>query len=178
VTGVPVYHVRFTCAPDYMARRLPFRPAHLAQLVGLRDDGRVIAGGPEPDGGAAHIFYRLDGLTALDALLADNVFYGAKLFVAHDVRAFTEVLLPLAHLPTDAGLQVTLVEGTVSDWSRASAALAALQRQERVGFGGRFADGTALAAVRTPEAAEAIEWLTREGALRVASTTRAWSQTL
>ena len=175
---MPAYHVRFTCAPDYMARRLPFRPAHLAQLVGLRDEGRVIAGGPEPDGGAAHIFYQVPGLAALDALLAANVFYGAKLFVAHDVRAFTDVLLPLAPLPADAGLQVTLVEGNVSDWSRASAALAALQRQERVGFGGRFADGTALAAVRTPKAAQAVEWLTHEGALTAASTTRAWSQTL
>jgi uncharacterized protein YciI len=175
---VPVYHVRFTCAQDYMARRLPFRPAHLAQLVGLRDDGRVIAGGPEPDGGAAHIFYRLDGPAALDALLADNVFYCAKLFVAHDVRAFTDALLPLAPLPADAGLQVMLVEGSVSDWPRASAALAALQHQERVGFGGRFADGTALAAVRTPKAAEAVEWLTREGTFAAAPTTRAWSQTL
>jgi len=87
---MPIYHVRFTCAADYMARRLPFRPAHLAQLVGLRNDGRVIAGGPEPDGGAAHIFYRVASPTVLDALLADNVFYGAKLFVAHDVRAFSD----------------------------------------------------------------------------------------
>jgi uncharacterized protein YciI len=161
-----------------MARRLPFRPAHLAQLVGLRDDGRVIAGGPEPDGGAAHIFYRVAGAAALDALLADNVFYGAKLFVAHEIRAFADVLLPLAPLPADAGLQVTLVEGGVIDWGRAAAALATLQRQDRVGFGGRFADGTALAAVRSSTAAEAIEWLARAGIFTGALTARAWSQTL
>jgi uncharacterized protein YciI len=161
-----------------MARRLPFRPAHLAQLVGLRDDGRVIAGGPEPDGGAAHIFYRVAEPAALDVLLADNVFYVAKLFVAHDVRAFTDVLLPLAPLPADAGLQVTLVEGGVGDWARASATLATLQRQERVGFGGRFADGTALAAVRSPKGSEAIEWLARAGTFTGALTARAWSQTL
>ena len=175
---MPVYHVRFTCAPDYMARRLPFRPAHLAQLVGLRDDGRVIAGGPEPDGGAAHIFYRVAGLDALDALLADNVFYGAKLFVAHAIRPFTDVVLPLAPLPADAGLKVTLVEGRVDDWSRASAALSTLQRQDRVGFGGRFADGTALAAVRSPDASEAIDWLVRAGVTTGTPTARAWSQTL
>jgi uncharacterized protein YciI len=175
---VPVYHVRFTCAPDYMARRLPFRPAHLAQLVGLRDDGRVIAGGPEPDGGAAHIFYRVPGLAALDALLADNVFYGARLFVAHEVRAFIDVVLPLAALPPDAGLQVTLVEGSVSDWARASATLATLQRKDRVGFGGLFTDGTALAVVRSPDASEAIDWLARAGIFTRAPTTRAWSQTL
>jgi uncharacterized protein YciI len=175
---LPVYHVRFTCAADYMARRLPFRPAHLAQLVGLRNDGRVIAGGPEPDGGAAHIFYRVASPAALDALLADNVFYGAKLFVAHDVRAFSEVLLPLAPLPEDAGLKVTLVEGGVGDWARAKAALETLQRQDRVGFGGRFADGRALAAVRTPTASEAIEWLAHDSTFTGALTARAWSQTL
>ena len=54
-----IYHVHFVCAPDYMARRLPFRPAHLKQLASLRDDGRVVAGGPEPDGTAANIFYRV-----------------------------------------------------------------------------------------------------------------------
>ena len=175
---MPVYHVGFTCAPDYMARRLPFRPAHLAQLVSLRDDGRVIAGGPEPDGGAAHIFYRVADASALDALLADNVFYGARLFVAHDVRVFADVLLPLAPLPADAGLRVTLVEGGVSDWARAAATLATLQRQDRVGFGGRFADGTVLAAVRSPQAAEAIEWLAHAGGFTGALAARAWSQTL
>ena len=175
---MPVYHVRFACAPDYMARRLPFRPAHLAQLVGLRDDGRVIAGGPEPDGGAAHIFYRVAGLPALDALLVDNVFYGAKLFVAHDIRTFTDPVLPLAPLPNDAGLHVTLVEGSVGDWARASEALGTLQRQDRVGFGGRYADGTALAAVRSAEASEAIDWLVRAGVFSGAPTARAWSQTL
>jgi uncharacterized protein YciI len=175
---VPIYHVRFTCAPDYMARRLPFRPAHLAQLAGLRDDGRVIAGGPEPDGSAAHIFYRVPDPDALDALLADNVFYRAKLFVAHQVRPFTDVVLPLAPLPADAGLKVTLVEGRVSDWARASAALVRLQREERIGFGGKFADGTALAAVRSPDASEAIDWLVRAEAFTGAPTARAWSQTL
>jgi hypothetical protein len=53
-----------------------------------------------------------------------------------------------------------------------------LQRQDRVGFGGRFADGTALAVVRNPEASEAIDWLTRAGVLTGAPTARAWSQTL
>ena len=178
MSRVPVYHVRFTCAPDYMARRLPFRPAHLAQLVKLRDDGHVIAGGPEPDGGAAHIFYRVPDRAALNALLADNVFYDAKLFVAHDVRAFTDVVLPLAPLPADAGLKATLVEGRLGDWARASEGLVTLQRQDRVGFGGRFADGTALAVVRNPEASEAIDWLTRAGVLTGAPTARAWSQTL
>ena len=148
---MPVYHVRFTCAPDYMARRLPFRPAHLAQLVKLRDDGHVIAGGPEPDGGAAHIFYRVPDLAALKALLADNVFYDAKLFVAHDVRAFTDVVLPLAPLPTDAGLNATLVEGRLGDWARASEVLVTLQRQDVSASAGALRTARRCV-VRNPEA--------------------------
>jgi hypothetical protein len=137
-----------------------------------------MAGGPEPDGRAAHIFYRLPDLTALDALLGDNVFYRAKLFVAHQARAFTDILLPLAPLPADAGLQVTLVEGRMGEWARTGAALLTLQRQNRIGFAGRFSDGTGLAAVRTPEAAAATDCLMQVGAFTGAPTARAWSQTL
>ena len=61
---MPVYHVRCTCAADYNARRLPYRPAHLAQLTGLRDDGRVVGGGPEPDGELR--FRRPDGRSLPD----------------------------------------------------------------------------------------------------------------
>src|SRR5215831_19805205 len=74
ISAMAIYHVHFVCAPDYMARRLPFRPAHLKQLAGLRDDGRVVAGGPEPDGTAANIFYRVGRRAELDGILEDNEF--------------------------------------------------------------------------------------------------------
>src|SRR5262249_45281593 len=67
--AMPIYHVCFTCAPDYNARRLPFRPAHLKQLASLREQGKVVAGGPEPDGTAAHIYYRVGDQGALMNLL-------------------------------------------------------------------------------------------------------------
>ena len=38
-----VYHVHFTCAPDYMARRLPFRPAHLTPCF-QRAAGELMTG--------------------------------------------------------------------------------------------------------------------------------------
>ena len=67
-----IYHVHFVCALDYMARRLPFRPAHLKQLKSLRDDGRVGAGGPEPDGRAANISYRVVDRAELDRLVIER----------------------------------------------------------------------------------------------------------
>jgi uncharacterized protein YciI len=176
---MPVYHVRFTCAPDYNARRLPYRPAHLAQLVGLRDAGRVVAGGPEPDGGAAHIFYRVPDEAALEQLIADNEFQRAGLFAAHRARAFDEFLEPIERLPHDAGWRVSLVEGAPADRVLARKALMELRERGLVNLGGFFADGGALAVVRLPGAAEAVTLLAAGGgwdAARLAA--RSWSQTL
>jgi uncharacterized protein YciI len=176
---MPIYHVHFTCAPDYNARRLPFRPAHLKQLASLREEARVVAGGPEPDGTAAHIFYRVAGHAALAALLEENEFNRAGLFAAHHARAFTDFLEPLDLPPLDAGLRVSLVEGASSDLARARAAVAGLHERGLVAFGGFFADGAGLAVVRSPDQDEAIRWLAGAGGwtpdrLRA----RPWSQTL
>jgi uncharacterized protein YciI len=174
-----IVHVRFICAADYNERRLPHRPAHLAQLIGLRTDGRVVAGGPEPDGTAAHIFYRVTDRAELDRLLDDNVFQKAGLFAARHPRVFARFLEPLVLPPPDAGLKVTLVEGTPRDPDAAIAGLADLQRQKRAAFGGVFADGAALAVVSTASVDEAIASLTAAGGWEGGGLRgRAWSQTL
>jgi uncharacterized protein YciI len=176
---MPIYHVHFTCAADYNARRLPFRPAHLKQLASLREQARVVAGGPEPDGSAAHIFYRVGDYAELADLLEENEFNRAGLFAAYHARAFTDFLEPLELPPLDAGLRVSLVEGAPSDLARARAALASLQERGRVAFGGFFEDGAALAVVRSPNPDEAIQWLVREGDWEPDRlSARPWSQTL
>ncbi len=174
-----IVHVRFTCAADYNERRLPHRPAHLAQLTGLRSEGRVVAGGPEPDGSAAHIFYRVADLPELERVLDDNVFQKAGLFSARHPRVFSEFLEPLQPPPLDAGLKMTFVEGIPLDRGIARARLAELQREKRAAFGGFFADGAGLAVLTTASADEAIGWLTAAGGWDAAGVrARAWSQTL
>lgn len=174
-----IAHVRFTCAADYNERRLPHRPAHLAQLDGLRGEGRVVAGGPEPDGSAAHIFYRVEDLPALERLLDDNVFQKAGLFAARHPRVFTEFLEPLTPPPVDAGLKCTLVEGTPLDHGLARQRFADLQREKRAAFGGFFADGAGLFVLVTAGPDEAVAWLSAGGGWDPAGLrTRAWSQTL
>ena len=174
-----IFHVRFICAADYNARRLPYRPAHLAQLTALRDEGRVVAGGPEPDGGAAHIFYRVADGAELDGLIADNEFQRVGLFVAHHPRAFDEFLEPIERLPADAGWKVTLVEGEPTDRDRARATLTTLRADSLVNFAGFFPDGTALVVVRLPDPAAAVATLTTAGGWdRARLTAHAWSQTL
>jgi uncharacterized protein len=176
---MPVYHVRFTCAADYNARRLPYRPAHLAQLAALRDEGRVVAGGPEPDGSASHIFYRVGDRAELGRLIADNEFQRAGLFVAHSPRAFHDFVEPIERLPHDAGWKVTLVDGAPGDRVRARSALARLRADKLVNLGGFFADGTALIVVRLADAAAALATLEAAGGWDAARlTARPWSQTL
>ncbi len=174
-----IYHVHFTCAPDYLARRLPFRPAHLKQLGTLRDEARVVAGGPEPDGIAANIFYRVADHAELLRLIEENEFNRAGLFTAQHPRAFADFLDPLDRPPLDAGLEATIVEGAPSDRVRARAALAALQRQGRAAFGGFFEDGIGLAVVRSADLDEAVAWMADAGGWEPAGLRpRAWSQTL
>src|SRR5262245_10531990 len=174
-----IYHVRFTCAPDYNARRLPFRPAHLKQLAGLREQGRVVAGGPDPDGTAAHIFYRVAESGELTRLLEENEFNRAGLFSTSHPRTFAEFLDPLDLPPLDAGLASTIVQGAVADRSAARSSLAALQRQKRAAFGGFFESEEGLAVLRTPDASAAILWLVEAGGWdRARLVARAWSQTL
>jgi uncharacterized protein YciI len=120
---MPIYHVHFTCAKDYMDRRLPFRPAHLKQLAGLREDGRVVAGGPEPDGTAASIFYRVGGLSELECILADNEFNRAGLFTGSRPRQFAEFLepielppvVPVSPRPSWRGRCLTVLSGVGCD---------------------------------------------------------------
>ena len=174
-----IYHVHFTCAPDYMARRLPFRPAHLKQLGALRDEARVVAGGPEPDGIAANIFYRVADRAELTRLLDDNEFNRAGLFTANRPRAFSDFLDPIDRPPLDAGLEATIVEGAPTDRARARTGLAALQGKGRVAFGGFFDDGAGLAVVRSSRLDEAVAWLVEAGGWdRHRLGARPWSQTL
>ena len=173
-----IVHVRFTCAADYNERRLPHRPAHLAQLASLRSEGRVVAGGPEPDGAAAHIFYRVADHAELERLLDDNVFQRAGLFAARHPRVFAEFMEPLAPPPLDAGLKVTLAEGTARDRASATVGLGELQRRKQAAFGGFFADGAGLAVLTTASPDEARAWLTAAGWDVDTLRTRAWSQTL
>ena len=177
--AMAIYHVHFTCAPDYMARRLPFRPAHLKQLAALREQSRVVAGGPEPDGTAANIFYRVADSAELTALLRDNEFNRAGLFTAHRAREFADFLEPIDLPPLDAGLAVTIVEGAPSDRARARLRLASLQRERRAAFGGFFGDGTGLAVLCSADSAEAVGWLEDAGGWEAGSLrARPWSQTL
>jgi uncharacterized protein YciI len=174
-----IFHVRFTCADDYNARRLPYRPAHLKQLEQLSRQGRVVAGGPEPAGDHANIFYDVADRAELDALLLENEFNRAGLFVGSLPRAFAEFLAPIERPPLDAGLNVVIVEGPVADRPRARAGLVELRRTGQVAFGGFFDGGAGLVVVRHADPGDAQRVVAKAGGWSSEGlTVRPWSQTL
>jgi len=174
-----IYHVRFKCADDYNARRLPYRPAHLKQLDQLSRQGLVVAGGPEPDGDYANIFYDVPDRAALDALLVDNEFNRAGLFVGSVPRVFTEFLAPIERPPLDTAFMVTIVEGKAADRARASDGMSGLRRTGEVAFGGFFDGDAALAVVRHADPHEAQRIVAKAGGwVFEGMSARPWSQTL
>src|SRR5262249_19685232 len=66
---VIVAHVAATNSADYLTRREAFRHAHIQRLLGLRERGLVVAGGPTADGRSAELFYRVKRPADLTALV-------------------------------------------------------------------------------------------------------------
>jgi len=162
-----------------MARRLPYRPAHLTQLDMLSREGRVVAGGPEPDGAYANIFYDVADRAELETLLDENEFTRAGLFVASAPRAFTEFLPPIERPPLDAGVPVTIVEGAIADRGQARDGIVELRHSGQVAFGGFFDDEAGLVVVRHADPGESQRIVAKAGGWIVERlTARPWSQTL
>jgi len=89
-------------AEGSLERRLAARPDHLARLVQLRDEGRLLLAGPHPaldceDPGAAGftgslVVARFDSLAAAEAWAADDPFAHAGVYARVTVKPFRRVL--------------------------------------------------------------------------------------
>lgn len=89
--------------PDSLPRRLAARPAHLARLQTLRDEGRLLLAGPHPaadceDPGVAGfsgslVVARFDDLASAEAWAADDPYVHAGVYASVRVKPFRKVLL-------------------------------------------------------------------------------------
>jgi uncharacterized protein YciI len=160
-----VYHARIVTSEDYVERRAKCRQAHLERILGLRNQGLVVAGGPAPDGRTAEIFYRAQHQSNATRLLEEDPYFSAGAWTSYALRAFTEFVDPseLPPLVTDGSRRVTLVEGIVQRPDEARLTLVTLRAAGRLGFGGFFEAGATLALLTTADAAEALGWLAETG---------------
>ena len=88
--------------PDSLVRRQEARPAHLARLNALRDEGRLLLAGPFPaidaeDPGPAGfsgslIVAEFDDLVAARAWADSDPYVAAGVYARVDVRPFRKVL--------------------------------------------------------------------------------------
>lgn len=88
--------------PDSLSQRLAARPAHLARLHRLRDEGRLLLAGPFPaidaeDPGPAGfdgslIVAEFDDLAAAEAWAAGDPYLDAGVYREVNVRPFRKVL--------------------------------------------------------------------------------------
>ncbi len=158
-------HVAVTCAEDYLARRPAHREAHIERLVALRGRGRVVGGGPSPDGRTAELVYRLHGAEELAPLVEEDPYHRAGLWTAYTPRSFSQFVEPweVPAVVLDGSRRVTVVEGPAMDPDLAQLALVELRGAGRLVFGGFFEGGVTVAVLRAPEPAEALGWLAETG---------------
>lgn len=67
------------------------RPVHREYLATLKAQGRLAASGPFADGSGALIIYEADSLEQAEALLKDDPFYRAGVFVSWRIRPWNQV---------------------------------------------------------------------------------------
>ena len=89
-------------APDSLETRMAARPAHVARLVALKDEGRLLIAGPcpaidSPDPGPAGfsgsmIVAEFASLTDAEAWLADDPYVTEGVFARTTVKPFKKVL--------------------------------------------------------------------------------------
>jgi uncharacterized protein YciI len=173
-----VVHVRITCADDYVGRRAAFRQAHIERLLGLRAAGALVAGGPDPAGRTAELFYRVPDAGALRTLVEEDPYYRAGAWTGYVPRRFETFVDPWEPAPPvvlDGTRAALIVEGPAADGDMAQLALVELRGAGHVAFGGFLPDGTTVAVARTTNADEAAGWLADTGSWKAADlVTRAW----
>ena len=134
-----VVHVRITCAEDYLARRAPVRQAHIERLLRLRAAGALVAGGPDPDGRTAELFYRVPDHGALRAIVEEDPYHRAGAWTAYVPRSFETFVDPWEPEPPvvlDGSRPALVVEGPTADRDMAQLALVELRGASRIVFGG------------------------------------------
>jgi uncharacterized protein YciI len=162
---VIVFHVAVTTADGYLERRLPYRQANLQYLLGLRERGLMIAGGPAPDGASCDLFCRAQQPGDVRTLIESSPFFTSGLWTAYAPRSFAQFLEPWQTSPPrpDETRVAAVVEGVAPDPEMASFALIESRGAGRLLLGGFFPGGECVAIMPSTEPAAAVAALESTG---------------
>jgi uncharacterized protein YciI len=86
--------MKYAAIIEYIAdqdRVQSVRPVHREYLAKLKEQGRLAASGPFADGSGALIIYEADSPEQAEALLKDDPFCKAGVFVSWQIRPWNQV---------------------------------------------------------------------------------------
>ncbi len=86
--------MKYAAIIEYIAdqdRVQSVRPVHREYLAKLKEQGRLAASGPFADGSGALIIYEADSPEQAEALLKDDPFCKAGVFVSWQIRLWNQV---------------------------------------------------------------------------------------
>lgn len=160
-----VCHVAVDTSSDYLARREPHRRPHVERLAALRRAGRVVGGGPAPDGRRVDLVYRLTQPEELRRLVEEDPYWLCGAWTGYTSRSFRAFVEPWREVPVvlDGSRRATVVEGPTREPELAQFALIELRGAGRLAFGGFFQGDDTFVLLTTADAAEASTWLTSTG---------------
>ncbi|MEX2011394.1 MAG: YciI family protein [Chloroflexota bacterium] len=87
-----VWLVEATCAPDAAETRKPFRAAHLARLLELKDAGIIVEAGAFMDVSSSIVLVRAESEEAALAVCRDDVYMRNGVWVEVRARPFGRVV--------------------------------------------------------------------------------------
>jgi uncharacterized protein len=87
-----IWLVEATYAPDASETRVPFRAAHLARLVELKDAGVVVEAGAFADVSASIVLLRAESEAAALAICRDDIYMRNGIWVELRARPFGRVV--------------------------------------------------------------------------------------
>jgi uncharacterized protein YciI len=162
---VIVCHVTVDTAAEDLGRREAHRRAHLERLATLRRAGRLVGGGPAPDGRSLELVFRLGQADELRRLVEEDPCWLSGAWTRYASRSFEAFVEPWREVPlvADGSRRATIVEGPSRDPELAQFALVELRGAGRLAFGGFFPGGETFALLASPDVGEAIAWLTSTG---------------
>ena len=160
-----VFHVFIDTHGDYLAKREPHRRAHIERLMGLRELGALIGGGPAPDGGSVDLVYRLQQPGQLQPAIEEDPYWVGGAWTAYRERSFAEFVEPwqLPPIVLDGSRRVTVVEGHMADPDMAQFVMIEMRGAGRLVVGGSFGDGSTLGFMKTADPEEAKGWFAETG---------------
>lgn len=160
-----VYQIAVTPVADYVAKREPYRRAHVERLQGLRAAGILLAGGPSPDGTTVDLVYRLQRPDQVTPAMEEDPYWTGGAWTRYQPRSFAQFVEPWEMVPVvlDGSRTVTLVEGPVGQHDMAQFALIEMRGAGRLHLGGFLEGGQTWAMMRTADAAEARGWFADTG---------------